>query len=56
MVIQALSYQDLLSFVDTKSVAFSDLSNLSSEDQKWMILACTLEPPFSREIAQEAET
>jgi len=46
MVIQALSYQDLLSFVDTKSVAFSDLSNLSSEDQKWMILACTLEPPL----------
>ncbi len=46
MVIQALSYQDLLPFVDTKSVTFSDLSSLSSEDQKWMIIACTLEPPL----------
>jgi len=46
MVIQALSYQDLLPFVDTKSITFSDLSSLSSEDQKWMIIACTLEPPL----------
>ncbi|HXL03015.1 MAG TPA: phosphodiester glycosidase family protein [Candidatus Atribacteria bacterium] len=46
MVIQALSYQDLLSFVDTKDVPFSDLANISSEEQKWMVLASTLEPPL----------
>ena len=46
MVIQALSYQDLLSFVDTRSTAFSDLDSISPEDQKWIILASTLEPPL----------
>lgn len=48
MVIQALSYQDILSFVDTTNTTFSDLSMLSPEDQKWMIIASTLDPPLFR--------
>lgn len=47
-IIRALSYDDLLSFVDTQNVPFRDLEHLGEEKQRLFILAASLEPPLIR--------
>jgi len=47
-ILQALSYDDLLSFVDTRGVVFRDIGDLGDEDRRWLFLAASLEPPLIR--------
>ncbi|MGC8777723.1 MAG: phosphodiester glycosidase family protein [Candidatus Caldatribacteriaceae bacterium] len=47
-VIKALSYDDLLPFASASDLPFPELSNLKVEDQKWVALAVTLNPPLLR--------
>lgn len=47
-ILQTLSYDDLLSFVDTQNVVFQDIGDLGDEDKRWFLLAASLEPPLVR--------
>lgn len=47
-IIRALSYDDLLTFVDTQSVPFRDLEGLGEKEKRSFILAASLEPPLVR--------
>lgn len=47
-IIKSLSYDDLLSFVDTQNVPFRDLEGLSEREKRFFILAASLEPPLIR--------
>lgn len=44
--IKALSYDDLLPFVGTENLPFPEVRELKEEDQKWVALAVTLNPPL----------
>ena len=47
-ILQVLSYDDLLSFVDTTRMPFKDIENLRDEERRWILLAASLEPPLIR--------
>lgn len=47
-MLQVLSYDDLLSFVDTTNTVFKDIEDLSDEEKRWILLAASLEPPLIR--------
>lgn len=47
-VIKALFYDDLLSFVGVEDLPFVEVGKLQAEDQKWVALAVTLDPPLFR--------
>ncbi|MBC7217847.1 MAG: phosphodiester glycosidase family protein [Candidatus Caldatribacterium sp.] len=47
-IVKALSYDDLLSFVDTQSVPFRDLADLGEREKRLFLLAASLEPPLLR--------
>jgi len=47
-VIKALSYDDLLSFVDVEGLPFPEIRTLKPEDRKWVALAVSLNPPLFR--------
>ncbi|MEN3186225.1 MAG: phosphodiester glycosidase family protein [Atribacterota bacterium] len=44
--IKALSYDDLLPFVSAENLPFPEVRELKKEDQKWVALAVTLNPPL----------
>lgn len=47
-IVKALSYDDLLPFVDTQSVPFRDLAGLGEREKRLFLLAASLEPPLLR--------